>query len=76
MDLKNVKSNTLFCNESGSTLRFLIPLCLLNNEKLTEIRNIFKSSRVKIEVYTDINKDSQKVNTINSELNKQSLHTF
>ncbi|MBP9988070.1 MAG: 3-phosphoshikimate 1-carboxyvinyltransferase [Ruminococcus sp.] len=27
------KSNTLNCSESGSTLRFLIPLCLLNNEK-------------------------------------------
>jgi len=29
-----VKSNMLFCNESGSTLRFLIPLCLLFDQKL------------------------------------------
>lgn len=32
---KGIKSNKLFCNESGSTLRFLIPLCLLFNEDIT-----------------------------------------
>ena len=31
---RKVKSNILFCNESGSTLRFLIPLCLLFDQKL------------------------------------------
>lgn len=31
---RKVKSNMLFCNESGSTLRFLIPLCLLFDQKL------------------------------------------
>ena len=25
---------TLFCNESGSTLRFFIPLCMLSNKKI------------------------------------------
>lgn len=32
---KAVKSAELFCNESGSTLRFLIPLCLLFGQKIT-----------------------------------------
>ena len=32
---KAVKSTKLFCNESGSTLRFLIPLCLLFGQKIT-----------------------------------------
>lgn len=31
---KAIKSTELFCNESGSTLRFLIPLCLLFGQKL------------------------------------------
>ncbi len=30
-----IKSNKLFCDESGSTLRFLLPLCLLFDEKIT-----------------------------------------
>lgn len=29
------KSNVVFCNESGSTLRFLIPICLLSGECVT-----------------------------------------
>ena len=32
---KAVKCAELFCNESGSTLRFLIPLCLLFEQKIT-----------------------------------------
>ena len=32
---KAIKSTELFCNESGSTLRFLIPLCLLFGRKIT-----------------------------------------
>ena len=32
---KVIKSTELFCNESGSTLRFLIPLCLLFGQKIT-----------------------------------------
>lgn len=32
---KSPKSTTLFCNESGSTLRFLIPICLLFSEEIT-----------------------------------------
>ena len=33
--LEPIKSNKLFCNESGSTLRFLIPICLLCNSEIT-----------------------------------------
>lgn len=29
------KSDNLFCNESGSTLRFMIPICLLNEDSIT-----------------------------------------
>ena len=32
---KGIKNGKLFCNESGSTLRFLIPLCLLFNREIT-----------------------------------------
>lgn len=32
---KNVNGATLFCNESGSTLRFLIPICLLFDSEIT-----------------------------------------
>lgn len=32
---KAVKCAELFCNESGSTLRFLIPLCLIFGQKIT-----------------------------------------
>ncbi len=32
---KKINSNKLFCNESGSTLRFLIPLCMLKGEEIT-----------------------------------------
>ncbi len=32
---KSVNGATLFCNESGSTLRFFIPICLLFDSKIT-----------------------------------------
>lgn len=36
LDIGNPSKNVvLFCNESGSTLRFLIPLCMLSGEKIT-----------------------------------------
>ena len=37
LDIFNAESTELFCNESGSTIRFLLPLCLLsgNEMKLT-----------------------------------------
>ena len=43
---KEVKSDKLFCNESGSTLRFLIPLCLLFGKEitLTGSQRLFKRS--------------------------------
>ncbi len=34
---KPLKSNIINCNESGSTLRFLIPICLLFNKEITLI---------------------------------------
>ncbi|MBR2316201.1 MAG: 3-phosphoshikimate 1-carboxyvinyltransferase [Clostridia bacterium] len=30
-----IKKSELFCNESGSTLRFMIPLCLMRDESIT-----------------------------------------
>ena len=35
LSAEKLNSNKLFCNESGSTLRFLIPLCMLKGEKIT-----------------------------------------
>ena len=35
LNLKKIRNNILNCNESGSTLRFLIPICLLTNEEIT-----------------------------------------
>ncbi len=36
LDPMNAKDNAeLFCNESGSTLRFMIPICLLSGKKIT-----------------------------------------
>jgi len=36
LSLKEIPDETvLYCNESGSTLRFLIPLCLLTGKKIT-----------------------------------------
>lgn len=48
-----IKSNSLFCNESGSTLRFMIPLCLLNDEEitLTGTRRLFERPN---KIYADI----------------------
>ena len=47
---KSINSNKLFCNESGSTLRFLIPLCLLFDTDiiLKGSERLFKRS---LEVY-------------------------
>ena len=45
LDPTGIKGNTeLFCNESGSTLRFLIPLCLLSDKKikLTGTQRLFE----------------------------------
>ena len=36
LNIENLKSdNELFCNESGSTLRFLLPVCMLREENIT-----------------------------------------
>jgi len=53
---KNIKSNMLFCNESGSTLRFLIPLSLLFDKKilLTGSERLFSRS---LSVYEDLCKE-------------------
>lgn len=50
---KDVSSDSLFCNESGSTLRFLIPICLLFGQKLS----LYGSERLmerSLSVYADI----------------------
>ncbi|MBQ6847888.1 MAG: 3-phosphoshikimate 1-carboxyvinyltransferase [Clostridia bacterium] len=48
-----IKSNKLFCNESGSTLRFLIPICMLKEEKITlnGTKRLFERS---LSVYEDM----------------------
>ena len=50
---KPPKSNVINCNESGSTLRFLIPICLLFNREITLIgsERLFKRS---LSVYEQI----------------------
>ncbi len=35
LDINYTPKKTLFCNESGSTLRFLIPICLLFDKEIT-----------------------------------------
>lgn len=49
----SVKKNKLFCGESGSTLRFLIPICLLFSEEITlyGTERLFSRS---LSVYEDI----------------------
>lgn len=53
---KKIKSSELFCNESGSTLRFLIPLCLLFDREITLSGSdrLFKRS---LEVYEKLCKE-------------------
>lgn len=50
---KKPESTTLFCDESGSTLRFLLPICLLFDEEitLTGSERLFKRS---LSVYEQI----------------------
>lgn len=55
INFKNLKSSRLFCNESGSTLRFLIPLAFRFNKEITlcGTERLFQRS---LEVYEDIAK--------------------
>ena len=50
---KAIKSDKLFCNESGSTLRFLIPLCLLFDRKIT-LSGTKRLMERSLSVYADI----------------------
>lgn len=53
--LKSGKTE-LYCNESGSTLRFMLPLCLILNKQIT----LFGTERLlsrSLEVYADICKE-------------------
>lgn len=52
-DFTSFKGNSLFCNESGSTLRFFIPLCLLS-EKATVLHGTEKLISRPLSVYEDI----------------------
>ncbi len=51
--LSSAISNQLNCRESGSTLRFMIPICLLSNEQITLLgsERLFKRS---LSVYEEI----------------------
>lgn len=53
LNTEKINSNMLNCNESGSTLRFLIPLCLLKGEKITlnGTKRLFERS---LDVYEDL----------------------
>ena len=53
LNINNLKNNKLFCNESGSTLRFMIPLCLLFGKDITlnGSERLFSRS---LEVYENI----------------------
>lgn len=52
-EAKRAKSQSVFCNESGSTLRFLLPMCLRQKEKitLTGSKRLFSRS---LGVYEDL----------------------
>lgn len=50
---KGIKSDKLFCNESGSTLRFLIPLCLLFGKEIT-LSGSERLMQRSLSVYADI----------------------
>lgn len=52
-DFTSFKGNSLFCNESGSTLRFFIPLCLLS-ENATVLHGTEKLISRPLSVYEDI----------------------
>lgn len=53
-----IADNTeIFCNESGSTLRFLIPLCMLSGKKIT-LRGSKRLFQRPLTVYEDICKDN------------------
>lgn len=54
-DFKNFNSNSLFCNESGSTLRFFIPLCLLSDNE-TVLNGTKKLISRPLSIYEDISK--------------------
>lgn len=51
-----LKNNELFCNESGSTLRFFVPLCLLTNQKIT-LKGSERLFARKLSVYEKICKE-------------------
>lgn len=50
---KKPRSTELFCNESGSTLRFLIPICLLFGEKMT-VKGTERLMQRSLSVYEDM----------------------
>ena len=52
-DKKGILSNTLNCRESGSTLRFLIPLCLLFDRKI-RLNGSERLMQRSLSVYSDI----------------------
>ena len=55
-DFVNLKGTALNCNESGSTLRFFIPLCLLSDDEIT-LNGTEKLISRPLSVYEDIAKN-------------------
>ncbi len=55
-DFTKFINNSLFCNESGSTLRFFIPLCLLSENEIT-LNGTQKLISRPLSVYEDIAKE-------------------
>ncbi len=57
LDLLKVKDNTeLFCDESGSTLRFMLPLCLVSGKKIT-LKGAKRLFERPLKIYEDICKE-------------------
>ena len=50
-------TDELFCNESGSTLRFMIPICLLFDRKIT-LRGSLRLFQRSLDVYSELCQES------------------
>lgn len=56
LDIKNIPENTvLYCNESGSTLRFFLPICMAAGKKIT-LKGAKRLFERPLTVYEDIAK--------------------
>lgn len=74
-NFENIKNNTIDCNESGSTLRFLIPIFSLTNKEINFIgknRLLYRPQEIYSEIFKNQNlvfkQDTSKI-TIKGRLN-------